>query len=63
MIEPFTTDAGPLRITISIGIAESTKLDTLNTLLERADAALYSAKHAGRNCVVINEATQAHSQI
>jgi diguanylate cyclase (GGDEF)-like protein len=62
MAEPFTTDAGPLRITISIGVAEATPMDTLNTLIERADAALYSAKHLGRNCVIVNETNQTHSQ-
>ncbi len=58
MENPFTTDAGPLDITISIGVAEATKLDTLSTLIERADAALYNAKRAGRNRVAVNESTQ-----
>ncbi len=49
----FTTDAGPLRITISIGITEATSQDTLSALIERADTALYNAKHAGRNCVMV----------
>ena len=53
--EPFTTDAGPLQITISIGVAEATSLDTLHTLIERADTAMYKAKHAGRNCVKSSE--------
>jgi len=60
--EPFTTDAGPLRITISIGVAEATKHETLGKLIERADAALYEAKHAGRNCVIASETPQTHSQ-
>jgi diguanylate cyclase (GGDEF)-like protein len=62
MKEPFTTDAGPLRITTSIGVAEATSLDTLSALIERADVALYEAKSAGRNCVVVKEAPQARSQ-
>ena len=53
LTNPITTDAGPLRITISIGVAEALKLDTLDTLIARADAALYKAKHAGRNCVML----------
>lgn len=51
MEHPITTDAGPLRITISIGVAEATNKDTLKSLIERADNALYEAKHEGRNCV------------
>ncbi len=62
MAEPFATEAGPLRITISIGVAEAEKMDTLSTLIEKADSALYSAKHAGRNCVFVNEVTQTDSQ-
>ena len=60
--EPFATDSGPLRITISIGVAEAIKREILGTLIERADAALYDAKRAGRNCVVANETDQTHSQ-
>lgn len=39
-------------ITISAGVARFEKDDTMLTLIERADAALYSAKRAGRNCVM-----------
>ena len=42
---------GGRQITVSIGVAASTPEDTLSTMLRRADAALYAAKHAGRNCV------------
>lgn len=51
----FTTDAGPLSITVSIGVTEANAAETLQTLIERADGALYNAKHAGRNCVMVNE--------
>jgi diguanylate cyclase (GGDEF)-like protein/PAS domain S-box-containing protein len=61
--EPFTTDSGPLRITVSIGVAEAVDLDTLGTLIERADSALYAAKDAGRNCVVANKTHQTQTQI
>jgi PleD family two-component response regulator len=42
---------GGRRITVSIGVTASTAADTVSTMLRRADAALYTAKHAGRNCV------------
>jgi diguanylate cyclase (GGDEF)-like protein len=62
MDEPFETDAGALRITISIGVAGMKKEDTLQSLLERADAALYRAKDAGRNCVMTDDGTQPRRQ-
>ncbi|AFG36839.1 histidine kinase N-terminal 7TM domain-containing protein [Spirochaeta africana] len=42
-----------LDITISLGVAASTRLETLDSenLIERADLALYAAKHNGRNRV------------
>ena len=39
-------------VTVSIGVTEVCTEDTLETLLERADQALYRAKNQGRNCVV-----------
>lgn len=42
---------GVRRITVSIGVTTSIEADTVSTMLRRADAALYTAKHAGRNCV------------
>ena len=38
-------------ITVSGGVAAATAGDTPQTLLTRADSALYSAKAAGRNCL------------
>ena len=45
-----SVDAG-LRVTVSAGVGIAGADDTLESLLGRADTALYAAKHAGRNCV------------
>ncbi|HEY8596063.1 MAG TPA: PleD family two-component system response regulator [Devosiaceae bacterium] len=48
---------GPLRITVSVGVAlNETDLDTPDSLLRRADIALYRAKREGRNRVVFDAA-------
>ena len=47
-------------ITISIGVAESSReLSTPELVLEAADAALYRAKESGRNCVRLAESIPA----
>jgi diguanylate cyclase (GGDEF)-like protein len=40
-----------VRPTVSMGVAQMMLSDSPKTLIARADAALYDAKHAGRNCV------------
>ena len=54
------------RITISIGVAVLHDGDTAQSLIGRADACLYAAKHAGRNRVICEsdpEASGAESQV
>ncbi len=51
--DPFPTDAGPLPVTISLGVAElEPGQRSPQELIARADQNLYAAKHAGRNRVV-----------
>lgn len=52
-------------ITISCGVTQwgGTESDTLDNILERADAALYEAKANGRDKVVLRQATDAISQM
>jgi diguanylate cyclase (GGDEF)-like protein len=52
--EPIVTQAGPLPVTVSIGVAgdrDGTLHLNLEMLLKRADEALYDAKRAGRDRV------------
>lgn len=42
-----------VEITISVGLAQLNAGDSINTLIERADNALYAAKKLGRNRVVV----------
>jgi diguanylate cyclase (GGDEF)-like protein/PAS domain S-box-containing protein len=47
----FDTPGGPVHITVSLGIASYVPGETMETLIERADAAMYVAKRTGRNRV------------
>lgn len=42
-----------LQVSVSVGVAPMTAVDSVETALDRADAALYTAKRNGRNCVHI----------
>jgi diguanylate cyclase (GGDEF)-like protein/PAS domain S-box-containing protein len=47
----FDAPGGPIRVTVSIGVAELEAGEDAQGLLRRADAALYRAKAAGRDAV------------
>jgi diguanylate cyclase (GGDEF)-like protein len=47
-----------LRVTASAGLAETSEQDTVVSFLARADAALYAAKHGGRDCGFANDGQQ-----
>ncbi len=47
--------AEALPVTVSIGLAAAESGEPSTALLTRADSALYSAKHCGRNCVHLHE--------
>jgi diguanylate cyclase (GGDEF)-like protein len=47
----------PQTVTVSIGLTAASDADNLDSLLHRADEALYSAKEKGRNCVQMREAS------
>lgn len=53
--QPFTNQGKEIPITISIGIAMLSLNQSFTDLLNEADAALYRAKQAGRNCVKVSE--------
>lgn len=45
-------DNKPIMVTISCGVTEIQRPESLDTALARADKCLYSAKRGGRNCTV-----------
>jgi len=48
-----------IEMTVSIGVTQFFPTDvTWQVVLERADSALYNAKKAGRNCVIVDEAVE-----
>ncbi len=62
-VEELRIDAPPeFRVTASIGVAEfNGEAEKIEETLGRADRALYAAKRAGRNRVVVAEAVKAET--
>ena len=54
-------DGQTLRVTISIGVSCHQKDDTTTSVIQRADKALYAAKHAGKNCVYAEKDVKGYS--
>jgi len=50
--EPIPTSAGPLQVTMSIGVALARADESTEELISRADTAMYRAKQTGRNQVL-----------
>ena len=48
------TQGGPVQVTASFGVAQQGLGEPLTAVMARADAALYRAKQAGRNCVTVS---------
>ncbi len=53
--QPFVLDGREVRLSASIGIATTAGDDDPNALIERADTAMYEAKHQGRGRYVIHD--------
>jgi diguanylate cyclase len=56
--QPLAEKTGPLNITFSAGVATRIRGETFDDVLARADAALYRAKRAGRNRVMLARASR-----
>ena len=58
--QPFSWDGGdPIPVTVSVGLAQVTSGESVESVLKRADTALYKAKHAGRNQVGASDSAAA----
>ncbi|MCF6336927.1 MAG: diguanylate cyclase [Gammaproteobacteria bacterium] len=54
--QPINLQGLEIQVSISLGVAAAHADETTDSILARADKALYAAKAAGRNCVVIADA-------
>jgi diguanylate cyclase len=49
----FEGELAGLAVTVSVGVTEHRRGESLRTLIERADAALYASKREGRDRVTL----------
>jgi diguanylate cyclase (GGDEF)-like protein len=49
----FAVDGSRFSVTVSIGVAQWDINETIESVIQRADLALYKAKDAGRNCIAL----------
>ena len=54
----FSAEAKEFGVTVSIGVSQIQDAEGADALVDRADVALYAAKDAGRNCVILSGQTQ-----
>ena len=57
------TEKGPIKITVSVGVATYAPTDDLDAVMARADDALYQAKEQGRNRVVSQQLSDTPGQL
>ncbi|WP_261301350.1 putative bifunctional diguanylate cyclase/phosphodiesterase [Paenibacillus andongensis] len=62
-VAPFTVNDHPMKLSVSIGVAQSVNSETIQTLLKQADIALYKAKGAGRKRFHIFEASSKYDHV
>jgi diguanylate cyclase (GGDEF)-like protein len=53
--QPVTVDGRPVAASVSIGVAQEQKDESVESLIHRVDQAMYSAKHGGRNRITTAE--------
>jgi len=60
--QPLQHGGQTLSCTLSVGVAQWQPGESIESLLQRADAALYASKAAGRNRVSVSPITSPHEE-